>query len=87
VVAQGSGDAGGTRDSQDGDHQVAQGCHDARAAGGADLRAVFVEVEVTDPAQAVFDPPVAADDGGELGVQAGPVALDDQQVVAPCRCS
>jgi Phosphotransferase enzyme family len=43
VVAQGSGNAGGTPDSQDGDHQVAQGGHDARAAGGADLRAVFIE--------------------------------------------
>ena len=38
------------------------------AAGGADLGAVFVEGHVADPVQAVFDAPVAADDGGELGV-------------------
>jgi hypothetical protein len=33
---------------------------------GADWGAVFVEVDVADPVQAVFDAPVAADDGGEL---------------------
>jgi hypothetical protein len=29
--------------------------------------AVFVVVEVADPVEAVFDGPVAADDGGEFG--------------------
>jgi hypothetical protein len=37
------------------------------AAGGADLGAVFVEVGVADPVEAVFDAPVAADDGREFG--------------------
>jgi hypothetical protein len=40
--------------------------HDAQAAGGADLRAAFVEGHAADPAQAVIDDSVAADDGGEL---------------------
>jgi hypothetical protein len=48
--------------------RVAQAGHDPRSAGGADLRAVFAEVHVADPVQAVFDAPVAADDGGELSV-------------------
>jgi hypothetical protein len=45
-----------TRTAEDGDHQVAQAGHDLRAAGGADLRAVLVDVEVADPVQAVLDP-------------------------------
>jgi hypothetical protein len=50
---------------QDGDGEVTQAGHDAGAAGGADLGAVFVEVHV--PVQAALDGPVAADDGGEFG--------------------
>ena len=68
MVAQGGGDAGGSGQAQDGDDQVAQAGHDAGSAGGADLGAVFVEVGVADPVQPVFDAPVAADDGRELGV-------------------
>jgi hypothetical protein len=37
------------------------------------LGAVFAEVQVADPVEPVFDAPVAADDGGELGV----AGLDD----------
>jgi hypothetical protein len=43
-----------------------QGGHDAWRAGGADLGAVFVVVQVGDPVQTVFDQPVAADDGCEF---------------------
>jgi len=68
VVAQGGGDAGGSGQPQDGDGQVAQAGHDAGAAGGTDLGAVFVEVNVADPVEAVFDALLAADDRRELGV-------------------
>ena len=68
MVTQGGSDAGLTGQAQDGDHGVAQAGHDARSGAGADLRAVFVEVHVTNPVQPVFDSPVAADDGGELSV-------------------
>jgi len=39
-----------------------------RAVGGADLGAVLVEAHIADPVRLVLDGPVAADDGGELGV-------------------
>ena len=42
--------------------------HDAGAGCGADLGAVLAVVHVADPVQPVFDAPVAADDGRELGV-------------------
>jgi hypothetical protein len=61
------GDAGVACQPQDGDGEVAQGGHDPGATGGADLGAVFVEVQVTDPVQPVFDHLVAPDDGGEPG--------------------
>jgi len=48
VVAQGGGDADRSGQPQDGDHWVAQACRDARAAGGADLGPVFIEVVVAD---------------------------------------
>ncbi len=47
--------------------EVAQDRHDARAAGGADLGAVLIEVHVADPVQAVFDGRVPADYGGDFG--------------------
>ena len=52
---------------QDRDSEVSQGSHDLWGAGGADLGAVFVEVQVTNPVQLVFDHLVAPDDGGEPG--------------------
>ena len=67
MTAEGGGDAGVAGQAQDGDGEVSQGGHDPWRAGGADLGAVFVVVQVADPVQAVFDQPVAADDGGEFG--------------------
>jgi hypothetical protein len=67
VIAQGCGDAGSAGEPQDGDGQVAQGCHDLWPASGADLGAVLIEAQVAYPVQPVLDAPVAADDGGELG--------------------
>jgi len=55
VVADGGGDAGVAGQPHDGDGEVAQGCHDARAAGGADLGAVLAGVHVADPVKAVLD--------------------------------
>jgi hypothetical protein len=66
-VAEGGGDAGVAGQPQDGDGEVPQGGHDLRGAGGADLGPVLVVIRVADPRQAVFDGPVAADDGGEPG--------------------
>jgi hypothetical protein len=42
-----------------------QAGHDARAAGGAHLGAILVEVHVADPVEPVLDAPVAADDSRE----------------------
>ena len=67
MVAERGGDAGGSGQPQDGDDQVAQAGHDARAAGGAHLGAVLIEVGVADPVEPVFDAPVTADDGREPG--------------------
>ena len=67
VMAQGGDDAGSAGEPQDGDGQVAQGGHDLWPAGGADLGAVLIEVQVAHPVEPVLDAPVAADDGGELG--------------------
>ena len=69
---------------QDGKGEVPQGGHDAGAAGGADLGAVFVVVHVADPVQPVLDHLVAASARGrgrpgearELGEQSRLVALD-----------
>ena len=49
VIAQGGGDAGSAGEPQDGDGQVARGCHDLWPAGGADLGSVLIEVQVTHP--------------------------------------
>jgi len=51
----GGGDAGVAGQPHDGDGEVAQGCHDARAACGADLGAVLAGVHVADPVKAVLD--------------------------------
>jgi len=67
VVAQGGGDAGVAGQPQDGDGQVAQAGHDAGAVAGADLGAVLVVGDVTDPVQPVLDSPVAAGYLGEVG--------------------
>jgi hypothetical protein len=67
VVTERRGDAGSTSQPQDGDDQVAQAGHDVGTAGGADRGAVFAEADVADPVEAVFDAPVAADDGREFG--------------------
>ena len=61
------GDAGVAGQPQDRDSEVSQGSHDLWGAGGADLGAVFVPVQVTGPVQPVFDHLVAPDDGGEPG--------------------
>ena len=67
VVTERSGDAGGSGQPQNGDDQVAQAGHDARAVGGAHLGAILAGVHVADPGEPVFDAPVAADDGRERG--------------------
>ena len=67
-MSEGLGDVGGTGQAEKADGKVAQGGHDAGAVAGADLGAVLVEGDVTDPVQAVFHAPVAADPGRELGI-------------------
>lgn len=61
VPERGSG-AGVVGQTQDCDGEIPQGGHDSWGAGGADLGAIFVEVHVTDPVQAVLKGPAAADD-------------------------
>jgi hypothetical protein len=67
VSEQGCGDAGGSGEPQDGDGEVTRRLAMTRGRWRADLEAVFVEVHVADPVQAVLDGPLAADDGGEFG--------------------
>lgn len=47
------------------DGEVAQGGHDPGQVSGADLGSVFIEGDIADVVDPVFDVPVAADDGGE----------------------
>ena len=54
MVTQGGGDAGGSGQPHDGDHEVAQAGHDTGPGRGAGPGAVFVEVQVTDPVEAIF---------------------------------
>ena len=64
----GGGDSGlgavGQADEADG--QVAQGGHDLGAVAGAQLVAVLIEDDVTDPVEPVLDSPVPLDPGGNL---------------------
>jgi len=46
--------------------QVAQGGHDLGAVAGAQLVAVLIEDDVTDPVEPVLDSPVPLDPGGNL---------------------
>jgi len=57
----GFGDVRGPCHPEQADGEVAQGGHDLRSAASADLRAVFVEGDVTNEVDAVFDLPVTPD--------------------------
>src|SRR3954452_7471852 len=60
VVALGSGDVGVPGESADVDRGVAQGGHDVGSGAGAYLGVVLTECHVSDPVDAVLDPPVSA---------------------------
>ena len=55
----------------DADGEVAQSGHDPRKTAGADLGVVFTEGAVPDVVEKIFNLPVAADPGGELGAGRG----------------
>ena len=60
TVAQRRRDVGRTGQTQQTDGEVTQGRHQVSAGARADLRAIFVECDVTDPVELVLDTPVAA---------------------------
>lgn len=70
------------------------GGHHLWRVAGADLGAVFIEDDVADPVQLVFDAPVVLDPGGEGGRWRGVVVgggddVDDLDALAagpPARC-
>jgi hypothetical protein len=66
VVAQGSGEVGWSRPAQHADGQVAQGCHHAWAAAGAELGGVLGEGDIADMMQR-FDRPVPTQQVGQAG--------------------
>ena len=54
-------------EAEQADRDVAHGGHDLGGRAGPDLGAVFVEGDVADVVGAVLDPPVAADERGDVG--------------------
>jgi len=61
------GDIGGAGHPEERDGQVSQGCHDLSAASFAYGRAVFIEGNIADIMEAVFDRPLAAAQTEESG--------------------
>ena len=59
-MAESGGDVGGGGHAEQRDGQVAHRGHDLGASAFTDLRAVFINGDVADPVEAVFNRPVAA---------------------------
>ena len=76
AAAERRGDVAGTGHAEQRDRQIAERGHDLSAGACADARAIFVEGNVADPVEAVFNRPMVAAQGEEtfgirvLGLQA-----------------
>lgn len=61
------GDILSTSHAKEADGEIAQGGHDLGASKLADLATIFIEGDITDPVESVFNGPMAAVEGEDAG--------------------
>ena len=85
----GGGDVGPSGEAEQADGGVPQGGHDRWCVAGTDLGAVFIESDISDPVQPVFDTPVLLDPTGQdrwwrVVVVSGGDDVDDLHALLAC---